>query len=140
VASFAGHRRTFRGRVPVAAAQPGDPEVVLHIGLQRAVKARQAAVAELDRGDVKTAARVLEQHSNELRGMAGQASQPDRLNAEADELDRRARELMDAEDTRDSRKFMVAEGTAMNQTNFAATQSARQRRNRPRQDGGTASA
>jgi len=42
-----------------ASALPGDPEVLMHIGLQQAAKARRDAVAELDKGDLDGATKVL---------------------------------------------------------------------------------
>jgi Ca-activated chloride channel family protein len=115
-----------------AEAAPCDPEVLLHIGIQSAAKARQAAVQELDKGDVPAAMRVLEAQRDKLRGMAPQACDPRRLNNEADQLDRRAKELRDEEDIKGSRKFMVSEGNALSQTNFCIAESSRVRRSRSR--------
>lgn len=126
------HRLVVRTLEAGAEAAPCDPEVLLHIGIQSAAKARQAAVTELDKGDVPAAMRVLEAQRDELRGMASQASAPERLNNEADQLDRRAKELRDDQDIKDSRKFMVSEGTALSQTNYCAAQSSRARRSRSR--------
>jgi Ca-activated chloride channel family protein len=113
-------------------AIPGDPEVLLHIGIQHAAQARQAAVAQLDKGDVAAATKVLEEQRDQLRSMAPQASEPDRLNAEAAELDHRARELREDQDVQGSRKFMVAECACLASTDYSATQSNRKRHNRPR--------
>lgn len=111
---------------------PCDPEVLLHIGIQCAAKAREAAVKELDKGDLPAAMRVLEAQRDELRGMAPQASAPERLNNEAEQLDRRAKELREDQDVRESRKFMVAEQDAITHTNFRIAGAARQRRARSR--------
>lgn len=119
------------------AADPGDPEVLLHIALQQAAKARKEAVKELDKGDVTIAAKVLECHRDQILHMAPQTSDPARLQSEAQELDRRVTELRESHDVRENRKFMVAEGNNMSQTNYRQTQTARQRhlRARPPADG-----
>jgi Ca-activated chloride channel family protein len=110
--------------------EPADPEVLLHIGIQRAAQARKDAVHQMDEGDLDGAAKVLEARRDEIRYLARGSSQPDRMNTEADELDRRAKELRESQDATENRKFMVAEGTAMSQTNFSNFNSARQRRGR----------
>jgi Ca-activated chloride channel family protein len=110
--------------------EPADPEVLLHIGIQRAAQARKDAVHQMDEGDLDGAAKVLEARRDEIRYLARGSSQPDRMNTEADELDRRAKELRESQDATENRKFMVAEGTAMSQTNFSNFDSARQRRGR----------
>ncbi|MDA0323940.1 MAG: hypothetical protein O2923_14660, partial [Verrucomicrobia bacterium] len=120
----------------------GDPDVLLHIGIQAAAQARKQAVDQLDQGDIAGATKVLEDRRDELRRMAPNASAPELLTNEASELDRRARELKEEQDIVSSRKFMVAEGTAMSQSNVSGTRSARQRRSRPRppKDNGTGNA
>jgi Ca-activated chloride channel family protein len=110
-----------------------DPEVLLHIGIQRAAEARKQAVANIDEGDIDAATRVLEQNRDELRNMASSAANPDMLKKEADELDRRANELREGQDVMENRKFMVAESTSMSQANYSNTDSARSRRGRGRQ-------
>lgn len=110
--------------------EPADPEVLLHIGIQRAAQARKDAVHQMDEGDLDGAAKVLEARRDEIRYLARGSSQPDRMNTEADELDRRAKELRESQDATENRKFMVAEGTAMSQSNFSNFNSARQRRGR----------
>ena len=113
-------------------AKSGDPEVLLHIGIQHAAQARQAAVAQLDKGNVTAATKVLEEQRDQLRSMAPKSSAPDRLNAEAAELDHRARELREDQDVQGSRKFMVAECACLSRTDYSAAQSNRKRHNRPR--------
>lgn len=107
------------------AAQPGDPEVLLHIGLQRAAQARKDAVSQLDMGNVARATQVLEASRDQLRSMAAQSSMPHSLEEEAKELDRRAAELRTTQDVGTSRKFMVAEGTHMSRTDYARSRTSR---------------
>ena len=116
-----------------AAAAPGDPEVLMHIGLQQAAQARREAVADLDKGDLAGATGVLERNRDCLRRMAPQAKSPERLHAEADELDRRIRELREQNDIGGTRKFMVSEGASISMGSFDQAQAARKRRARPKQ-------
>lgn len=109
---------------------PPDPEVVLHIGIQRATEARKQAVFKIDKGDVEAATRILKLNRDELRNMASSASNPDMLREEAEELNRRAEELHERENVMESRKFMVSEGSSMGRTNYENLKSSRQRRNR----------
>ncbi len=107
-----------------------DPEVLLHIGIQRAADARKQAVSSIDDGDIDAATTVLEQNRDELRNMAPSAADPERLKNEADELDRRANELREGQDIMENRKFMVAESMAMSLANYSNMDSARSRRGR----------
>lgn len=118
--------------VETVVAVPGDPEVLMHIGLQQAAQARRDAVAELDKGDIAGATRVLERNRDCLRKMASQAKSPERLKVEADELDRRVKELREQGDIGGTRKFMVSEGTNISMGNYNQAQSARLRRSRPK--------
>jgi len=68
--------------------------------------------------------------------MAPSTASPGKLNEEADELDRRAKELREGLDLGGSRKFMVAEGTAMSMSQDMQTLSSRQRRSRSRPSAG----
>jgi Ca-activated chloride channel family protein len=111
-------------------AKPADPEVLLHIGIQRAAKARKDAVEHLDEGDFDGAAKSLKKHSKSIRKMAKGASEPARLNEEADELDRRAQELDERENMQDSRKFMVSEMNSISQSGYGQIDAARSRRRR----------
>jgi Ca-activated chloride channel family protein len=115
-----------------ATHQPADPEVLLHIGLQQAAQARKEAVAQLDQGNVAGATLILERQSKKLRTMGPRTCMPDRLEHEAQELIRRVTELREQQDLGGSRKFMVSEAASMAQSNYNQTQSARQRRARPR--------
>jgi Ca-activated chloride channel homolog len=112
---------------------PPDPEVLLHIGIQRAAQARKDAIEKIDKKDIKAAVQMLELRRDELKSWADSASQPESLKTEADELDRRAKELRESQDVMESRKFMVAEGSAMSKGNYKNMHSARKRR---RQDPG----
>ncbi len=109
-------------------APPADPEVLLHIGIQHAAKARRDAVNNIDAGDINAATRVLEQNRDELKEMAPSAANPDRLVKEAEELDRRANELRESQNVMENRKFMVAEGSAMAQANYSSLDASRRRR------------
>lgn len=108
---------------------PPDPEVLLHIGIQKAAKARKDAVSSIDEGDIDAATQVLEKNRDELRSMASSASDPAMLESEAVELDRRATEIRESQNVMENRKFMVAESVAMSSANYCSVQSARQRRN-----------
>ena len=66
--------------------------------------------------------------------MARGASQPERLNEEADELDRRAQELDERENMQDSRKFMTCEMNSMSQSGYGQIDAARSRRRRKPRD------
>ena len=122
----------------IEAAVPGDPEVLLHIGLQQAAKARLDAVGELDNGDIAAAVRVLETNRDRLRALASAVSNPDLLETEAQELARRAAELLDEQKRRESRKFMVSESTNMLRSDMHKTRTSRIRHDRPPTAGGPA--
>lgn len=107
---------------------PPDPEVLLHIGIQQAAKARKDAVSSIDDGDIDAATRVLEQNRDALRNMASSVSDPEMLESEAVELDRRANEIRESQNVMENRKFMVAESVAMSKANYCNMQSARKRR------------
>ncbi|MGY8688537.1 MAG: VWA domain-containing protein [Verrucomicrobiales bacterium] len=109
-------------------SRPADPEVLLHIGLQYAAKARKDAVSNIDEGDIDGATRVLESNRDKLKDMASSAADPARLESEADELDRRAQELRESKNVRENRKFMVSEGSAMSQANYSSLHASRKRR------------
>ena len=109
---------------------PPDPEVLLHIGLQRAAQARREAIEKLDEGNVDDAVYMLDDRQAELRKMASKASDPDRLNEEAGQLELRARELREEQNIMESRKFMVAEDACMSMSNYDNVASSRKRRNR----------
>lgn len=112
---------------------PADPEVLLHIGLQRAAKARTEAINHLDQGDIEKAVQVLESNRDELRSLAPTAADPARLETEAEELNRRATELTsEMNSLNDSRKFMVLECSAMSQSNIRNASNSRSRRNPPK--------
>jgi Ca-activated chloride channel family protein len=110
--------------------EPADPEVLLHIGIQRAAKARKDAVDQLDHGDLDGAAKSLDAHSKLIRGMAKGASEPDRLNEEAAELNRRANELRERQNMVESRKFMVSEANYMCNSGDLDVRASRTRRMR----------
>lgn len=114
----------------IEAAIPGDPEVILHIGLQRAAKARLDAVSELDNGDTAAAIRVLRANRDHLRELAPGASTPALLENEARELERRADELLDEQKLRESRKFMVSESANILRSDMQRTFSSRSRHDR----------
>lgn len=114
----------------IEAARPGDPEVLLHIGLQRASQLRKEAVATLDKGDLRTATQILKTGRDELRSMASGCSKPERLEEEARELERRASEVGSGLNISGTRKFMVSESTNMSFSQDIHTLSSRMRRNR----------
>ncbi len=106
----------------------GDPEVLLHIGIQKAAAARKQAVQDLDKGDIAAASLVLEQNRDALQAMAEASADPAMLKEEATELDRRAAALKEDQHRVDSRKMMVQEAMAMGQTLYSNLRSSRQRR------------
>jgi Ca-activated chloride channel family protein len=113
--------------------ETADPEVLLHIALQRAATARKEAVEQIDKGDINAATKVLENRRDQILRMAEKTSEPARVQSEAEELTRRATELRETHDVGESRKFMVAEGVSMSQVQFCATESARYRRSQNQQ-------
>jgi Ca-activated chloride channel family protein len=114
----------------IDAARPADPEVLLHIGLQRAAQLRKEAIGKLDQGDIRTATQILKAGRDELRSMATGCSKPERLEEEAQELERRAGEVHRAENLCSTRKSMVSEGTSMSFSEDEQTRALRMRRDR----------
>ena len=129
-------RQEVRANIAEAAdAERAEPqiEVLQHLGLQLASKARRDAIKEADRGDFEAARRVLEEAAAKLKSMPGDVAA--KLQEEVAEVLLRAKETTHSQYSQGTRKLMSSEAYNISSSKTAQLRRMRERRRkRPDQD------